>query len=216
MQATHTLNVERRPKIGSRYAQRARANGKLPCVLYGHGKPPVHLNLEMKEAVRFFHSGERVFTIELTSENVTQTVLLKDLQFGYLGDDIVHCDLMRVDLDEVVESKVSLHFFGEPAAMKGLAGASVAHPVSDLPIRCKVKALPDAIRVDVSGLTPDAPITAGMLELPEGVELDMDPATIVVVIAFAAEVASTEAEAVGGDAASPEVLTEKKDKDKES
>ncbi|MEM1423122.1 MAG: 50S ribosomal protein L25, partial [Planctomycetota bacterium] len=61
MQIQHTLNVERREKTGSRYAKRYRDAGKLPAVLYGHGKPPVALLLNQKRATKFFELGEKLF-----------------------------------------------------------------------------------------------------------------------------------------------------------
>lgn len=208
MQATHTLSVERRERMGSRYSKRERAAGKLPCVLYGQDREPAHLLLDAKEAVRFFRSGERVFTIAIG--DVTQHVLLKDLQYDYLGTNIVHCDLMRVDLSQEVEANVPLTLRGD-AKGASAAGAVLVQKVTELGIKCAVSALPDAVLLDISELEAGGNMTAGDVTMPEGVVLNVDPETIVVIIDVKAEVEETsEAGEIGADA-SPEVITEKKE-----
>ena len=218
MQATHTLQAERREKKGSRYAKRERSAGKLPCVLYGQGKDPAHLNLNHKEAIRCFHSGERVFNIELSEESKTQTVLLKDLQFDYLGTNVVHCDLMRVNLDDIVEANVHLHLVGEAKGLK-TAGAVLVQKMNEVPVTCRVSDIPEEIRLDISGLGADEHLSAADIKLPSGLTLDCDPETVAVLISVKAESEDegTEAEAISAEGSEPEVIKPKKedeDKDK--
>ncbi len=214
MKIQHTLNVERREKTGSRYAKRYRDAGKLPAVLYGHGKAPVSLLLNAKRATKFFHLGEKLFNIALESEGTEQAVFLKDVQFDYLGDTIVHVDLTRVDMDEEIESNVHLVLFGEAAGAKG--GGIVQKQMDALPVKCAVKDLPDEIRVDISKVDEDNPLHAGDIELPAGVELTIDDNETIVTITFAVETGiEGEAEEIGAEGTEPEVISEKKDKDEE-
>lgn len=217
MQATHTLQAERRDKKGSRYAKRERGAGKLPCVLYGQGKDPAHLNLNHKEALRCFELGERVFNIELSEESKTQTVLLKDLQFDHLGTNVVHCDLMRVNLDDIVEANVHLHLVGDPKGLK-TAGAVLVQKMNEIPVTCRVSDIPEEIRMDISDLGADDYLTAADIKLPDGLTLDCDPETVAVIINVKAEQESeegTESEAVEAGGAEPEVIKAKKDEDDE-
>ena len=208
MEATHTLEVERREKLGSRYAARERARGKLPCVLYGQNREPAHLLLNAKETLRFFHSGERVFTIALGDK--TQHVLLKDLQYDYLGTNVIHCDLMRVDLDEEVEVNVPLRLVGD-AKGASAAGAVLVQKATELAVRCAVGAIPDEVTLNIADLKAGENRTAGDVAMPAGVSLADGPETIVVLIDVQSE-ASTSAEAEGvASATSPEVLSERKD-----
>lgn len=215
MQATHTLQAERRTKKGSRYAKRERNAGKLPCVLYGQGKEPAHLNLNHKEALRFFESGERVFTIELAEESKTQTVLLKDLQFDYLGTNVVHCDLIRVNLDDVVEANVHLHLVGDAKGLKA-AGAVLVQKMTEVPVRCRVSDLPEEIRLDITNLEADSHLSAADITLPAGVTLDCDPEMVVAIINVQAESAEgTEGQAIGAEGSEPEVIKAKKEDSKD-
>ncbi len=212
MKVQHTLHVSRREKTGTRYARRERAAGKLPAVLYGHGKESVSLSLDHKEALKFFHSGERVFDIEVQDESVSQTVMLKDIQFDYLGTNPVHVDLTRVDMNEEVDASVELRFVGQAVGMKE-TGAVFSHPSSALHIRAAVKDLPDHIDVNITDLEAHHPIYASDVTLPEGIVLLTDARTTVAVVTIKAEQATetTEAEDVEGAPAQPEVITEKKE-----
>jgi large subunit ribosomal protein L25 len=213
MQATHTLQAERREKKGTRYAKRERNAGKLPCVLYGQGKDPAHLSLNHKEALRFFESGERVFNIQLASESKTQTVLLKDLQFDYLGTNVVHCDLIRVNLDDVVEANVHLHMVGDAKGLK-TAGAVLVQKMNEVPVRCRVSDLPEEIKIDISNLEANAHLSASDIKLPAGLTLECDPDAVVVIIDVQVETEEgTEGEAIGSEGAEPDVIKSKKEEE---
>jgi large subunit ribosomal protein L25 len=211
MVSAHTLKAQRRERLGSRYAKRDRAAGRLPAVLYGHGQPPVSIALEAKEALKFFHQGEKVFTIELSGEGKGQTVILKDLQFDYLGTNVVHVDLARVDLDEEITANVHVNLIGEAIGLKK-AGAILTHPITQIAIKCTVRTLPDHIDVDISGLDMNQEIKARDVKLTGSFKLASDPDAILAAISeVKEEVVVAEAAAVEGAAAGPEVITAKKE-----
>jgi large subunit ribosomal protein L25 len=205
---TPTIKAQMRDRIGSRYAQRLRKAGRLPAVIYGHKQDPVHVSVEEKEILIHLHHGVHVMNMEVEGGE-KQTCLVKAIQFGYLGDNVIHLDLTRVDLDEEVTVNVHLHFTGEPKGAKQ-PGAIVSHPLNDLEVICKVSAIPDEIRVDLSEM--EQSITVGELVLPEGVRTEVDPETTVATITYIAEEEAEGEEAeVGEEMAEPEVITEAKD-----
>lgn len=139
----------------------------------------------------------------------TESVLLRDVQFDYLGDGIVHCDLSRVDLDEVTHAHVHVVLKGEAIGLK-VAGTLLMHPVTELTVECKLRDLPDEIVVNVSDLAEGGIIHAGEIKLPNGVKLASDAGAIV------AQITHTKIEEETGEAAEvasgsePEVIREKK------
>jgi large subunit ribosomal protein L25 len=200
---TPTVAARLRDRIGTRYAQRLRKEGRLPCVIYGHKADPVHVSVDEKEVLTHLHHGAHVLNINVENGE-HQTCLIKDLQFGYLGDNVVHIDLARVDLDEEVTVHVALKFVGSP---KMPAGAVLSHPLSELEVICKVTDIPDEIKVD---LTPMGEVfTVADIVLPPGVRTELDPGTLVSHLSFVAETEEGEAAEVEG-AAEPEVITEAK------
>lgn len=210
-----TLPARKRDRMGSRYAKRLRERGGLPAIVYGHGQDPLSVEFDAHEANIHFAKGERVFVLEMEGAD-NEFVLLQDLQFDHLGTDIIHADFRRVDLSERVEVHVPLEFVGNAKGLK-TAGAVLTHPVTELHLECAVTNLPDTLEVDISNLGVDEMITAGEIPLPkETMKLLTPPDTRVVSIFVKAEVELETSESTGVDAAaSPEVITEKKDEGEE-
>lgn len=208
------LAATKRDRLGSRYAQRVRAAGKLPAIVYGHGRPPVPIALDAREALAHITKGEKVFKLDMPGTadiDEGQIVLLTDLQFDYLGTNIVHADFVRVDLNQRVHTKVHVNLIGDPVGLK-TAGAILMHPVTELEIECRVTELPDHVDVPIGDLDVGHLITAADVKLPsETMRLLTDPHAIVAqVIIQKEQVASPEAAAVSAEAAQPEVITAKK------
>lgn len=205
---TTKLAVEKREKLGSRYCQRLRAAGKLPAVIYGHKKDPVAITLDAKDAITHFSKGEKLFTLEI--EGKSEHVLLKDLGYDYLGTNIIHADLSRVDLNERVDTRASLRLIGDASGLK-TAGAILMNPLHELELNCVVTNLPDEIEVDIAGLEVGDAIHARDVKLPiETMKLVTDPDAIVVQIIMSKAQETDEESEVDG-AAAPTLVDEKKD-----
>lgn len=208
MNKTATLSVKTREKLGSKYCGRIRQAGGLPAVLYGHGAAPVALTMDWKEAAKRLNAGEKVFTLNVEGGE-SQVALVKEIQFDYLGDTIIHVDFARVRLDEQVEVHVPIKLTGEAVGLKS-AGAVLLHPVSDLTVKCLVTAIPDVIAVDISALDVGHSLHVREITAPEGVTIVTDGDAVVATIHMKQEEVVAEAAAVEGDAAQPEVITAKK------
>ncbi len=203
---TPTLKATRRERLGTRYARRDRKAGGLPAVIYGHKTDPVAILLDEKQTLSLLHHGAHVINVQVEG-GATETCLVKELQFGFLGDNVIHVDLTRVDLDEEVQVSVHLRFIGTPEAAKK-PGTIVHYEITELPVRCKVRDIPGDIRVDIGGMGES--MAAKELTLPAGVTLDVAPTEMIARIETVLDVADGEAAAVEGAGAGPEVITERK------
>ncbi len=168
---TVTLDANIRDRKGSRYAQRLRAEGRIPAVIYGGDSDPVSICLDNKETLKGLTAGARVFEINLDGKS--ETCMVKDLQFGWLGDNLIHLDLTRVNLEQVVETNVKIHFIGTPPAMNA-TNAKLDTPLSEIRISCKVKDIPEEIVVRLESMEGET-LTVSDIELPEGTTLMNDP-----------------------------------------
>lgn len=211
------LQAQIREKVGTRYTQRVREAGGLPAVVYGRGKEPVCITLNSKEAIAHILKGEKVFRLDFpgtANKDEGQMVLLKDLQFGYLGNNIVHADFSRVSLTDRVVVKVAVHLIGEAKGLKQ-AGAILLHPTSELDVECMVSEIPDYVEVNIGDLDVDHAITAADVKLPSAtMKLKTDPhAKVAQVVIQKEEVVAPTAEAAtveGAAKSEPEVITAKK------
>lgn len=177
MNKTPTIEAQKRDRMGTRYARRLRQTGRLPAVLYGHKSEPLHLHVDEKQVITHLRHGVHLLTLEMAGEK-PQTCLVKDLQYGFLGDNVVHVDFSRVDLDEEVRVMVTLQYVGAPA-LAAKAGAILSHDLNSLEVICKAGAIPDGIRVDLSKLGTANMLTVGELALPPGVRTAVNPSTLV-------------------------------------
>lgn len=204
-----TIQAARRDRLGSRYSKRLRASGRLPAVIYGHGTDPLAVHVDEKITISALKKGLHVMNLEIEGSG-TETCLVKDLQFGFMGDDVIHMDLARVNLDEVVTVTISLEFFGAPDAAKK-SGVVVVHELSDIQVRCKVRDIPEHIRADMTTMTGET-FTVSDLKLPAGVEQATDPHAVIARLQILKEEASAEAAAPAAAAAAP--AAEKKEEKK--
>ena len=74
---------------------------------------PIHI--DEKEILTLLQHGAHVLSVTVEGGK-TETCLVKELQFGYLGDNVIHVDFARVKLDEEVRVQVRLNFVGESAS----------------------------------------------------------------------------------------------------
>lgn len=214
MSTTFTLEAKTRDKVGSRYARRARTAGELPIVLYGHKQGPVHLSINAKTALLHFEDGEKVFILSIGGKQ--ENALLKDLQFDYLGTNVIHADFERVDLDEEVETNLSITLKGDAVGLKS-EGAILFSNMNEILVKCKVRDILEHIDVDISGLEAGDSIHAGDIKLPAGMTLmdDAEDTVCSIQIIKEQEAVGEEAEVEGAGPAGPEVITEKKEEDKD-
>jgi large subunit ribosomal protein L25 len=121
--------------------------------------------VDSKETLAILHHGAHVLNIAVDGAS-TETCLVKDLQFGYLGDDVVHVDFARVNLDETVQVLVRLEIIGEVAGAKS-GNAIMITDLNEIEVSCAVRSIPEFIRVDLGDFEDS--VNVGELTLPEGV-----------------------------------------------
>jgi len=195
-----TIQASTRDRVGSRYSKRLRAAGRLPAVIYGHGSEPLAVHVDEKITINALKKGLHVINLDIEGKGA-ETCLVKDLQFGFMGDDVIHMDLARVNLDEVVTVTVSFEFYGAPDAAKR-SGVVIVNELNDIQVSCKVRDIPEHIRVDLTTMHEDT-FTAGHLKLPANVSLAGDPHAVIVRVQTVKEEAAAEAAAPGAAAAAP-------------
>ncbi len=207
---TPTMTARVRERCGSRYARRLRTTGRLPAVIYGHKAPAVSISVDEAEILHLLRHGTHALYLDVEGAG-TETCLVKELQYGYLGDNVIHVDFARVDLEDEVTVKVHIAFVGTPhESLK--TDAILRHDQTELSVTCQVKTIPEEIKVDLSRME-GLQFTAGEIPLPPGVTLADKAGSLVASIMFV----HGEEEAVGEEAevteaeAEPEVITEAKE-----
>lgn len=161
------LAAELRTEFGKGFARRARAAGKIPAVLYGHGTDPVHVLLPGHETMLALKHSNALLTIEWDKNS--ELAIAKDVQRDAVRRNIEHVDLLLVKKGEKITVDVPLHVVGE-----SFAGTIHVQELNSLQIAAEATHLPEVIEVSVEGLEDGAKITAAEIALPKGAELITD------------------------------------------
>ncbi len=205
MDKTLLLEAQIREHTGSRAAEKIRKQGRIPAIVYGHKQDPVAISLNAHDFAEGLHHGHRLMDVTLAGE--TQKMMLKDLQYDYLGRKVVHADLVRVDVTEMVHVTVPIELKG--TAQGTIEGGIVEEHVDRLEVKCLVNNMPETIVASVKEIGVGDVLHAGDISLPDGVTLASSPETIVATCHLVAAAKTTE-ELEEEAPAAPEVIGEKK------
>lgn len=210
MEKSLLLKAEIREHTGSKHAARVRKSGRIPAVVYGHKQESVAISLDSHDFTEGLHHGHRLMDVQIDKKK--EKMLVKDVQYDYLGKDIIHADLMRVDITEMIKVTV-------PIELKGTAqgtheGGIVIEHVDRLEIECKATDIPESLLVLVREVGVGDSLHAGDVKLPEGVKLVSDESILIATCSLVAAAKSTE-EVEEEAPAVPEVIGEKKEEAEE-
>jgi len=199
------LEATNRENLGKRNSIRLRKSGKLPAVIYGHKKDPIHVTVDKKAFIELAHRN--VHLLEVAVGKSAEPCLIKELQWDHLGSNVVHVDLARVDLNEKVRLEIQVVLTGEPVGAKE-AGAFLQQFHNEIEIECLATEIPENIKVDVSHLKVGEHIEVNDIKLPDGVKAITDGHVAIAGVVEVKEevVAAAEGAAAGAE---PEVIGRK-------
>lgn len=194
------IEAKKRDTAGTKSAKKLRAEGMLPCVLYGYGAEVLSLALHTAQVAAFFRQSGRI--LDLDVEGNKEQAIIKDIQYDSMGSEIIHLDLIRIKLDEVISISVPVKIKG---TAKGIDDGGIQEVLrNEIQIKVLPTQIPEFIVVDVSELGLQEALHLGDLTLPEGVELDEDPGyTVVSIVTKAAEPEPGEEPGEGEEGAEP-------------
>jgi len=210
MKKTLLLKAEIREQAGSKIVQKVRRDGKIPAIVYGHKREPVAISLDAHNFVEGLHHGHRLLDLQIGKKK--EKAIVKELQYDHLGRDIIHADLMRVDVGETVKVTVPVELKGTAAGTH--EGGIIEEHADHLEIECKAVDIPETIVVSVKEMHVGDALHAGDIELPEGAILTSLPDTLLVTCRMVT-VAKTTEELEEEEPLAPEVIGEEEEPETE-
>ena len=195
-----TINGVLRTEFGKGASRRARRDGLVPAVIYGHGEKPQHITLPSRElGVALKQSN---VLLDIVIDGKTELTLPKAIVRHPLKQIIEHIDLVLVRRGEKVVVAVPVHAIGEHDR-----DGVLEHVNNTIEVRVEATAIPSFFELDINGLAAGTSLYAGDVKLPAGVELESDPKMIVVHLSerstaveeVAPVVAATDVPAVAAD-----------------
>ena len=207
-----TINAELREEISKKTCKGLRAQGKIPAIVYGISAESIPISVDLGDIKNIMKSEKKENSILriLQSNKAKFDAMIKEIQYDYLSDHIIHVDFIRIDLTKQVEVEVPMVLFGEAIGVKTEDGL-LEFINRAIHVRCLPTKIPKEIRVDVSPLHIGQSIKVETLDKTDDYQIISPANTVicavaakakeeVVEVAEVAEVAEGAVEGVAGTA----------------
>ncbi len=174
-----TLAIEKRDFVGKK-AQKIRAEGKMPAVLYGKKEQATSISVAHRAFEKIFKEAGFSTVVALEGLGSTKQALIHDVAMDPVKDTPRHADFYIIEKGQKVQVEIPIEFEGVAPAVKELGGVlvKVIHTVE---VEAEPANLPQNIIVDVSKLVDfTSQICIKDLHVPEGVVILGSPDEVVV------------------------------------
>ena len=176
---TSSLPVSSRPVEGSRATRRLRRRGFVPGVVYGGTDEPRAFEVDAKVLRGTLAHAGAVIDLDIDGSG-GQPVIVKDLQRHPVRGEMMHVDLLRVNMNQPIQSTVMVELHGADEAPGVVEGGVLSQDARELNIEALPGDLPDVVVHDVSGMEMNATVTLSALTAPPGVTFLDDPEETVI------------------------------------
>ncbi|MEY8204097.1 MAG: 50S ribosomal protein L25/general stress protein Ctc [Bermanella sp.] len=168
------INAELRELTGTSASRRLRREqGITPGIVYGAGKEPTQVTMQLKDLNKAFENeGFFSHIIKLNLDGKSEDVMIKDVQRHAFRPIVLHVDFLRVNKDTIIKQHIPLHFINEEECQGvKLQGGKITHVMSDVEVICAAGDLPEFIEVDMIDAEVGTIIHLSELKLSAGVKI---------------------------------------------
>nr|WP_319216927.1 50S ribosomal protein L25 [uncultured Trichococcus sp.] len=192
------LQVEKRDKVGSSAAKRARSDKKLTAIIYGKDveATPVLLDAKDFDEVLKQLGKNAIFEVSI-SDGKTMQVIVKDIQQAALKNQIQNVELQALTKGQKLTMTVAIHLVGSEEVKEGV----LTQTLNELEIETDAAHVPAEFQIAVNEMNIGDTLTVADIKVDAGITVLADAEAAVVILAAPAtetadeEEASTEAEA---------------------
>ena len=164
-----SLNVEPRDAEHSRATRRLRREGRIPGVLYGLGEDPQAFSVDARE-LRLALAGHGA-VLDVALDGKSTSAVLKDSQLHPVRGDVMHVDLLRVDLNKPIQSPVPLHLHGAEESPGVKEGGILEQVTREVTVEALPNDIPEELVHDVSHMEMLGTELLAAVTVPEGVTI---------------------------------------------
>jgi len=183
-----TINAELREEISKKACKGLRAQGKIPAIVYGITAESIPIAVDLGDIKNIMKSEKKENSILriLQSNKAKFDAMIKEIQYDYLSDHIIHVDFIRIDVTKPVEVEVPVVLFGEPIGVKTEDGL-LEFINREVHVRCLPTRIPKEIRIDVSSLHINQSIKVDTLPKTDDYQLISPANTVICAVAAKAK-----------------------------
>lgn len=178
------LRMKTRSTGGKGAARAARRAGNVPAVLYGLGAGPAHLEVDARvfDVLLQGKQGEHaIVNLEVEDQpDLSCPAMIKEVQHHPVHDEVIHADLLRIDLTKKIHTLVPIKIEGQSAGV--IEGGVLDNQTREVEVSCLATEVPEFLACDISELEIGMSLHVSDLTIPEGVELLTDPGRSLVAV----------------------------------
>jgi large subunit ribosomal protein L25 len=215
-----SLQVASRTITGKGAARSLRREGKVPAVIYGHGRQAEPVTVEtsvLNKMLVGISAGTTILDVAVDGRAPVKA-LIREIQRDSLRPaEIIHLDLYEVRSDEEITLEVPVHLVGVPDGVRNFGGV-LDHVLRELEIEVLPSDIPEHVELDVTALTIGHTLFVRDIQIPKARILN-DPDTPICTVvaprteeapAVVEEVVTTEPELIRKPKAEAEDETDQK------
>jgi large subunit ribosomal protein L25 len=206
------LPVTTRTVTGKGAARTLRREGKVPGVIYGHGRPAEPVTVETATLTKMLVGISAATSIvDVTvDDRAPVKALIREIQRDSLRPaEIIHLDLYEVRGDEEITLAVPIRLIGIPDGVRNFGGV-LDHVLRELEIEVLPADIPEHVDLDVTALTIGHSLFVRDLQVPKAKVLNDPDSPICTVVAPRAEEAAPGAAPEEVAPAEPELIRKPK------
>ena len=206
------LQVASRTVTGKGAARTLRREGKVPAVIYGHGREAEAVTVETATLKKMLVGISAATTIvDVTVDGRAPVkALIREIQRDSLRPaEIIHLDLYEVRGDEEITLQVPIRLIGVPDGVRNFGGV-LDHVLRELEIEVLPADIPEHVDLDVTALTIGHSLFVRDLQVPKAKVLNDPDTPICTVVAPRAEEAPVAVAAEEPAVAEPELIRKPK------
>jgi len=167
-----TINATARDDQGKGASRRLRREEKIPAIVYGAGKEPSSISLNIHEITHLLENDDAYTSVlDLSIDKKVEPVIIKDLQRHPAKNTVTHVDLLRINMKQAIVTSIPLNFTGSDDNEAPRLGAILNQFINAVEVSCLPADMPNGIEVDISNLALGDHISLTGVNMPEGVTL---------------------------------------------
>ena len=143
-----SLSGSLRENVGKKDAKKLRAQGLVPCIIYGNGRE-VRFYTEEKSFKTILFTPE-TYIIDFTIDGQVYRTILQDVQYHPISDEVLHADFLEVTEEKPITVTLPVRTEGtSPGVMRG---GKLKVRIPRLKVKGLIKDLPAIVMVNISEL----------------------------------------------------------------
>jgi large subunit ribosomal protein L25 len=204
------LQASTRRVTGKGAARTLRREGKVPGVIYGHGRTPEAVTVDttaLNKMLVGISAGTTIVDVVI-DDRAPVKALIREIQRDSLRPgQIFHLDLYEIQAHEEITLEVPVHLVGIPDGVRNFGGV-LDHSLREIEIEVLPADIPEHVELDVTTLTIGHSLFVRDITIPKARILNDPDTPVCTVVAPRTEEAPAPAEEVAP--AEPELIRKPK------